>query len=400
MKKNQFWTVRYALINATYFAAFCGVHAYASVFLLHHGFTNTQIGILLAVANVLSVLIQPVIAGVIDKKGKLTNRNVSIFSTVSMMILSALLFVIRTDKMAIFIIYAIIYMIQMAYQPLIIAMNFEYAQKGCNINFGLARGIGSVGFAVFSTIMGNVLVNSTVYSLQIAVLIVLFVALVLLVTFVAPESEVKAAETEAEIAVAHNNIFDFAKHYPKFMFLLLATACLFIGHNMLNDFMIQIITPIGGDERHLGYIVSIAAVLELPTMAFFATLSKKINSGRLLQASAVFFTIKIFILYLATGLFGAYASTVCQIAAYALFIPASAYYVNLIMEEMDQVKGQAYINCAVTLGGVCSNLFAGKVLDVSGPKTMLLLGVIISAVGVVIALFSVEIKKCMVDLKK
>ena len=107
MKKNQFWTVRYALINATYFAAFCGVHAYASVFLLHHGFTNTQIGILLAVANVLSVLIQPVIAGVIDKKGKLTNRNVSIFSTVSMMILSVLLFVIRTDKMAIFIIWYI-----------------------------------------------------------------------------------------------------------------------------------------------------------------------------------------------------------------------------------------------------------------------------------------------------
>lgn len=400
MKKNQFWTARYALINATYFAAFCGVHAYASVFLLHHGFTNTQIGILLAVANVLSVFIQPIIAGFIDKKGKLTNRNVSIFSTVCMMVLSLLLFLLRTDKIVIFIIYALIYMLQMAYQPLIIAMNFEYAKKGCDINFGLARGLGSVGFAIFSTIMGNVLVNSTVYSLQIAVIIVMAVALVLLITFVAPDEEVVEDNSGEVQAVAHNNVLDFAKHYPKFMLVLLATVCLFIGHNMINDFMIQIITPIGGNERHLGYIVSIAAVLELPTMALFVTMSKKINSGRLLQASAVFFTIKIFILYLATGLFGAYASTLCQIAAYALYIPASAYYVNLIMEEMDQVKGQAYINCAITLGGVCSNLFAGKVLDLYGSKTMLLLGVIISTVGVVIALFSVEIKKCMVDLKK
>lgn len=400
MKKNQFWTARYALINATYFAAFCGVHAYAAVFLLHHGFTNTQIGILLAVANVLSVFIQPIIAGFIDKKGKLTNRNVSIFSTVCMMVLSLLLFLLRTDKIVIFIIYALIYMLQMAYQPLIIAMNFEYAKKGCDINFGLARGLGSVGFAIFSTIMGNVLVNSTVYSLQIAVIIVMAVALVLLITFVAPDEEVVEDNSDEVQAVAHNNVLDFAKHYPKFMLVLLATVCLFIGHNMINDFMIQIITPIGGNERHLGYIVSIAAVLELPTMALFVTMSKKINSGRLLQASAVFFTIKIFILYLATGLFGAYASTLCQIAAYALYIPASAYYVNLIMEEMDQVKGQAYINCAITLGGVCSNLFAGKVLDLYGSKTMLLLGVIISTVGVVIALFSVEIKKCMVDLKK
>jgi len=400
MKKNKFWTVRYSLINATYFAAFCGVHAYASVFLLSHGFTNTQIGILLAMANVLSVIIQPVIAGAIDKQGKLTNRNVSIFSTVCMMILSFLLYVIRTEKIVIFVIYALIYMIQMAYQPLIIAMNFEYAKKGCNINFGLARGLGSVGFAIFSTIMGNILVNSSVYVLQIAVILVLAVSLIMLITFIAPKVPEEELSPKKQDAVAHNNVIDFAKHYPKFMMVLLATVCLFIGHNMLNDFMIQIITPIGGDERHLGYIVSIAAVLELPTMTLFVAMSKKINSGRLLQASAVFFTIKIFVLYMATGLLGAYASTVCQIAAYALYIPASAYYVNLIMEEMDQVKGQAYINCAVTLGGVCSNLFAGKILDIYGPKTMLLIGVMISAVGVVIAMFSVEIKKCMVDLSK
>ncbi len=54
------WTIKYAILNISYFAAFCTVHAYAAVFLLDRGFTNTQVGILLALANVISAVIQPV----------------------------------------------------------------------------------------------------------------------------------------------------------------------------------------------------------------------------------------------------------------------------------------------------------------------------------------------------
>ncbi|WP_022779759.1 hypothetical protein [Butyrivibrio sp. AE3009] len=46
----------------------------AAVFLLANGFTNTEIGILLAIANISSALCQPLIAGIIDRGGWLTNR--------------------------------------------------------------------------------------------------------------------------------------------------------------------------------------------------------------------------------------------------------------------------------------------------------------------------------------
>ena len=109
MKKT--WTLRYALINITYFAAFCAIHAFASVFLLDAGFTNTQIGINLALANIVSVLIQPVVAGWIDKQGKLTNRNVAMFSTLTLIVGAALLLLIKNSIAVIFIIYAIIYIL-------------------------------------------------------------------------------------------------------------------------------------------------------------------------------------------------------------------------------------------------------------------------------------------------
>ncbi|MBO7095468.1 MAG: MFS transporter, partial [Lachnospiraceae bacterium] len=142
-------------MNIAYFAAFCTVHACAAVFLMSRGFTNTQVGILLATANITSALFQPFIADVIDKKGWLTNRRFILISCMVILIGSAMLRFISDSKPAIFIIYAIIYMIQFAYQPVMTALCFEYQKKGCDIVYGLARGLGSAGFAVTSAFIGR-----------------------------------------------------------------------------------------------------------------------------------------------------------------------------------------------------------------------------------------------------
>ncbi len=399
MNRGKFWTARYAVINATYFMGFCGVHAYASIFMLERGFTNSQIGMLLAAANVFSVLIQPVIAGLIDKPGRLTNRRTSVFCTVIMILLSLALVSVRTEKILIFVIFMLIYMVQMAYQPIIIAMNFEYAQEGCPINFGLARGLGSVGFALYSPVLGNLLERHNVSVIHMGDALVLTVGLLFLLTFRLPEgaeASVSKDGTEQEDpkqgVVAHNNFFDFAKHYPGFMLFLLAVILVFFAHNMINDYMIQIITPLGGTEKHIGYATSMAALLELPTMAFFAKLVKWVSCEKLLMISTVFFTVKVALMFAAGGIAGVFASQFCQVGAYALFIPASAYYVNRVMEKFDQVKGQAYLNCAITLSGTFSGLVCGRILDAAGPGKMLACGVAASFIGTVLAVIAVRKK--------
>lgn len=403
--KGKFWTARYAVINATYFMGFCGVHAYASIFMLERGFTNSQIGMLIAFANIFSVFIQPVIAGLIDKPGKLTNRRAASLCTVTVLALSLSLAFVRDGKAAVFLIFMLIYMIQMAYQPIIIAMNFEYAEKGCSINFGLARGIGSMGFAVYSPIIGNLLEKYGVSVIHIGDALALAVGLLFLLTFKLPEKDsssvleeksenaVSVGEAEMnseEVFLAHNNFFDFAKYYPKFMLFLAATIFVFFTHNMLNDYLIQIIRPLGCTEKHVGYATALAAVVELPTMAFFAKMVKKISCEKLLFISTVFFTVKVAVLLSANGIAGVFISQFCQIAAYALFIPAAAYYANIVMEKADQVKGQAYVNCAITMGGMFSGLVCGRILDTSGPKMMLVFGVAACMVGAAMTAFAVR----------
>ncbi|MBO7426894.1 MAG: hypothetical protein J6U23_14585, partial [Clostridiales bacterium] len=54
----------------------------------------------------------------------------------------------------------------------------------------------------------------------------------------------------------------------------------------------------------------------------------------------------------------------------------------------DQVKGQAYVTSAITVGGVFSNLISGVILDHFGIKVMLIIGTVVCAVGAVTALIA------------
>lgn len=385
-------TLHFTAINVAYFAAYSSAHAYAAVFLLDRGFSNTAIGLILALANVLSVILQPATAGLIDKYEAFTNRRVSMFCALACALCCSCLYFLKAIPV-IFVVYVVLYMLQMLYQPLIQAMNFEYIAKGAKINFGLARGLGSCGFAVTSLIIGKLLVKNGVSVLQIVnVLMFLFGALMLLL-FLAPKGEEKEKSEKAEVSddmEMHNSIIEFIKCYPMFMLFVLGGTFLFFAHNALNDYLIQIITPLGGDEAIMGQMVMVAALLELPAMASFAFAQKKVGLKTLLYVSGIMFSVKTILMLVATNVFVAYLSQMCQMFAYALFIPGGAYLAEGVMSKSDKTKGQAYVNCAITLGGVFSALVCGRILDVLGVHSMLLVSTVIGLIGTVLLVISIR----------
>ena len=386
------WTLRYTLLNSTYFVAFCTIHACAAVYLLANGFTNTEVGILLAVANILSAILQPFVAGIIDKPGPLTNRRFILFSVLVILAGSSILLLVPENKWVIFPVFALIYMIQFVYHPVMTALCFKYQKAGCRIFYGLARGLGSASFAVTAALIGGLVEKQGVTVLLYVNIASMVLSALLIYTFKKPERKIAAgsaaSRTDPPAATAHNNIRDFAKTYPAFMVFLIGTICFYFAHNMINDFMIQIIRNLGGGETELGYANFLQAILELPVMALIALVLKKISSRTLLTFSGAAFFVKILILLFASNMAMMYLSQSVQLFAYAVFIPAAAYYVSETMGELDQVKGQAYVTSAITIGGVFSNLISGVILDNFGIRPMLLTGTIVCAVGVVITLYT------------
>ena len=381
--KKQFWTLRYILLNVTYFAAFCTIHACAALYLLEQGFSNVEVGVLLAVANIVSAIVQPIAADIIDKPGWLTNRRFILICVAVIGIGSLLLLYVNSSKAAVFIIYALIYMIQFAYQPVMTALCFEYQKAGADIMYGLARGLGSASFAVTSAIIGKAVETRGVELLLHVNIVTMVLSAALIFFFRKPEGQAEQAE---EKHTSGNTGFSaFVKKYPAYMLFLLGTICFFFAHNMINDFMIQIIRNLGGGEAQLGYANFLQAILELPVMALIGIVLKKFAPQKLLVFSGAAFFVKILILVFAANMAMMYISQSFQLFAYAVFIPAAAYYVSNTMEEADQVKGQAFITSAITMGGVFSNLLSGVILDHLGMKSMLLTGTAVCAVGVVIA---------------
>ena len=275
-------------------------------------------------------------------------------------------------------------------------MNFWtfFEKYGIQINFGIARGLGSVAYALTSMALGYIVEWFSPDLLPICY--VVFNALLFIVVhlFVLPKNAQivdadEESETEAEVQ-ENVSLLKFASKYKKFIVFLLGFVLVYFAHTIINNFFIQIITNVGGNSSDMGNAVFLAAMLELPTMAYFTKLSQKVNCGTLIKASIVLFLAKHAITYLATNMVMIYIAQVLQMGAYALFIPASVYYVNCKVDNKDIVKGQSFVTTSMTMSGVFANIIGGILLDAVGVSEVLLIGVILSLIGAVIVLFTVE----------
>ena len=394
MDSRKSLNIKYMASQIFYFGAFAAMMGYASVYLLYKGFSNSTIGIILSLCSILAVFIQPALASFADNHKNIEIRKIINTIVAIAIILSVALLVIPTNQTLIFILIVAIFSLETTIMPLINTLAFIFEKYGIQINFGIARGLGSVAYALTSMALGYIVEWFSPDLLPICY--VVFNALLFIVVhlFVLPKNAQivdadEESETEAEVQ-ENVSLLKFASKYKKFIVFLLGFVLVYFAHTIINNFFIQIITNVGGNSSDMGNAVFLAAMLELPTMAYFTKLSQKVNCGTLIKASIVLFLAKHAITYLATNMVMIYIAQVLQMGAYALFIPASVYYVNCKVDNKDIVKGQSFVTTSMTMSGVFANIIGGILLDAVGVSEVLLIGVILSLIGAVIVLFTVE----------
>ena len=394
MDSRKSLNIKYMASQIFYFGAFAAMMGYASVYLLYKGFSNSTIGIILSLCSILAVFMQPALASFADNHKNIEIRKIINTIVAIAIILSVALLVIPTNQTLIFILIVAIFSLETTIMPLINTLAFIFEKYGIQINFGIARGLGSVAYALTSMALGYIVEWFSPDLLPICY--VVFNALLFIVVhlFVLPKNAQivnadEESETEAEVQ-ENVSLLKFSSKYKKFIVFLLGFVLVYFAHTIINNFFIQIITNVGGNSSDMGNAVFLAAMLELPTMAYFTKLSQKVNCGTLIKASIVLFLAKHAITYLATNMVMIYIAQVLQMGAYALFIPASVYYVNCKVDNKDIVKGQSFVTTSMTMSGVFANIIGGFLLDAVGVSEVLLIGVILSLIGAVIVLFTVE----------
>ncbi len=302
-------------------------------------------------------------------------------------------------------IYVLINAFSYTLNPLFNSMALEYLNLGIPMNYGLARGMGSVSFAVMSYLLGyfvsrfgaefllSIFLMCYCFTILSAVLFKIRMPESIFSADLNPGSRISITQEEEpnEKDKASAGILSFFMKYKKFTFFLIGVSMIFYSHSLINTYLINIMENVGGNSTDMGISLSIAAALELPAMAGFIYIMKKIKCCKLVVIAAFFFLIKTTVTWLAPNVFMVHLSQIFQMLSYALFTPASVYYVNSIVEDHDKVKGQAMLGVAtVGIAGSIANITGGKILDTLGVPFMLMLGSIVTATGFIIVCFSRE----------
>nr|WP_315102117.1 MFS transporter [uncultured Catonella sp.] len=385
MKEKNNLTLNYIAVQVGMWAMYAPLMGYTSVFLLAKGFSNTEIGTVSAAGCIVSVILQAIISGYADKEKSKSVKTLLIMIVSFQFVLAGILLVLSdTFALVIGIIFGTLIAVMQLMVPLTNSLAMEMMNQGKKINYGAARGTASLTYAILVNTIGVFVKGDDLSIVPIAAM--LSAAVLFLGTVLFPFKRA-ARNTEVEIK-SKTDTRAFLIKYPKVSLFVAGAICAYVGHNLINIFLFQIVTLKGGNYMNMGLCLSLAAMFEIPVMFGFAYMILKRDSSFWVRVGSLGIMFKIIFTLFVPNIANLYVVQVCQIFGFATFVVATVYYANQVVEESDRVKGQAYMTMANTLSIVFASVLGGVLIDLYGTNKMMIAGSVIAVAGCVMIFVS------------
>lgn len=382
---NRNITPYYTLLQCLYWAVYCLMFNFASVFLLNRGFSNSAIGLVLGFAYAISACVQPLVAGFVRKHKMRLSTCLSGIIFINI-VLAAAIYLLPLKGIVLGVTMMLMCMLQSCMQPSINSVHRGYELNGLSVNFGFARGMGSVSFAIVTFLTGQLLKiisPNTVPALYLSCLIILLICMYSFRTPVFSVEETSAGEKKDSLL----------KRHPHFAVFLIGLILLAMAHIFLDHFMLQIMMTIGGDSATLGIAIAVAAIIELPAMMIYKRMSKKAGPSKLLMLAGWSWVVKNMLIMLARTPEAIYAAELLQFFSYAVYVPATVDYIGQNLPQGDFLRAQAWSGSAFTMGSLLATMIGGPMIDLIGVRAMVCVVQIFSLTGAILFMFALKKKK-------
>ena len=387
--------ILYALLQGGYWMQYGTALSFASVIMLNRGYTDSQIGVIIAFGNIPAIILQHALSHFADKSKKVSLAAILIV----MYLLEAVAYAgeLLTKHAGTMFTISIIMLtvIAASTQGFVNAMSHRLETDEIKVNFGIGRSAGSFMFAIISLVIGHLAekLNPDVIP-TIGFAVCAYLIAVLVIISLSADTTSKAVEKTG--TQAKESFFAFFSRYKLFFVVLLGCMGFYLSHSYINNFFYQVVVDVGGNKADLGGILSFAAVTEVLPMFFYSRLEKKFGTKLLLFVSGVFFLIKSLITLIAWNVAGVYVGTFFQMLSFSLFIPASVSFVAQLMNEEDAVRGQSLVTIMINIAFLIASFSGGFIMDNISVKAMVLVGTLTSVAGVTLLGFILR----KFDLKK
>lgn len=392
-EKNKLlkFNISYSAVQGFYWTFYSVAAIYVSVYMLAKGYSNTAVGMVIAIGNISSVLCQSVLSNIADRNPKVTNLLLLKLLTGLLFAFTGAVFLIGKNCFALTFCYTFVIIVFTTMQPFANALGFDLERSsGIHVSFGIARAAGSLLAGIQCYFVGVLVTKLGEDSIMWEGLLVV---VAIFLSFVVSGRLMKSSDTDPAKADQEKalSLREFISGHKAFIILSLGVVLLFFGNAVLENFIYQIVVSIGGDASQMGAVAAVGAIMEVPAMVCFDKIIKHFSYRTLLVVASVFFLSKVVMFLFAGSLIVIYLAYLNQILGYGLIFPAMVGFIDNIMDKREAIRGQAVFTMAMTIGQVLGMIIGGRILDLLSVHALLILSTVLTAIAVLI--FSLVIRK-------
>lgn len=373
------------LLMGVYYMVICIIFSYAAYYLGARGFSSWEIGVIYSGSCVAGGILQAAAGRLADRDPRwYWKKQVTLCSLLALIVSLLRLFVHGSVWEGAS--YGLLIVLVLIMLPMVNTACFYYNDRGVDVDYGIARGIGSVGYAAASFALGRLTAAKGPDSL-LACCAAMF-ALLLVSGIIMPEAGALVnAPEDAGASEEKGSGRAFAAEYPVFILMAAGIALALTFNNMLATYMINIMEEAGGGPDSMGVALAIAGAVELPVLFLYTRIKGKtgMTSATLIAAGCLFFAVRGGLLIAASGVMLIYFVQLLQSVSYGLVTAAKADYANETVDPAYETTGQAVMSMTESFGMVAGSLIGGILLSGGGTGRMLIAGTAMAAAGTIVA---------------
>ena len=378
-KKILGLNIHYAWIQGFHWIMMASL-VYAVQIFRGKGFSEDKIGVFLAAAPLVSILVQPAVASVADKlAGRVPIKYVASLLLLFSIAGNVIWMYAGGSTWLSFTVFVIFGATIYSVSPLYSSMAIQFADNGVGVNFSMGRGVGSLLYAIASVFFGWIVDR---YGIDMLLRLNLFILIATFLTVISFETYRNNAK-KVQRAEPHS-LHYIMKENRNFVIFLIASFLLFTGNSMTLAFLIDVVERLGGSNLELGYCQFVLAISELPVAFLFHRICQRIGVKKLLQISSVCMIFKMLNILIAPTLGILILGHVFQSFGNGAYWGSSVYYVEEVITKEDRVKGQSLMYIASSgLSGAAANAVSGYIVRTYGVTSLVETGIAVALAGMI-----------------
>lgn len=354
-KENKQFSIIYFLQNFV----ICLFFSYVVLYLKDTGYTESQIGTLMSVSTIVTILSQPLVGYISDQF--ISIKKIYMIISASMLFLVIAFPFIRENIVLLYVAYMFISLTGRSSNMAIDNYVTKLATIRSGLDFGFVRGIGSLGYAIIAIVSGY-LISYFGYN----ILFILHTISMLALLFFTYRAEDLPAHVDKGAGKRVNFLaaMKLILKNKSFALFIASISIAWVGISASTTYIPVTIERIGGTSGSYGLAISLAALSEIPVLWNYYRLYRYASVETWLLISLCVYGLRMIIMLLFPYVPVVVASHALQSVSFGLFLP---FFFRRIQDIVPPEFYSSALSVATSLysgvGAMIGSFLGGIVLE-------------------------------------